>query len=150
MSVSVESTMGGHMSERAVHPSADYAVATVSYLSSLHLMLLWYQYTPLPHPLACIQGPTDGPEAWGWSPSLQRHIWYLSSPPAYSLGCVGTCPVEEALDCNLALALHQGHWPFCGSLLTSSRSGPQRVVAMCWLLRNARWACVGRTEALMH
>ena len=41
MSISVESTMGGHMSERAVHPSEDYAVAMVSHLSSLPHFLLF-------------------------------------------------------------------------------------------------------------
>lgn len=119
---------------------ADPAVAMVSPLSFLHLVLLRHQNSPLPHPLLpAFTGPLEGPEAWGWHlvrqpiscllPGLHGHI-----PGKGHLG-KGQAQHLQAL----APAAHQGHWSFCGSLLTFSRSWPQKVVVSCWLVSGPVW-----------
>lgn len=119
---------------------ADSAVAMVSPFSFLHLVLLWHQSSPLPHPLLpAFTDPLDGPEAWGWHlahqpipcllPGLHGHV-----PGKGHLG-KGQAQHPQAL----APAAHQGHWAFCGFLLTFSRPWPQRVVASCWLVSGPVW-----------
>lgn len=69
----------------------DDAVAMVSHLSFLLPVLLWHQYSPLPHPLL---------HSWAHSMALRpgAGIQYLHPFLADSLGCMGVCQVEATLE----------------------------------------------------